>query len=155
MHAIFFGSVAVGFLVADHLKTPYDPIFDEAGSRYNIDSNLLRAIGRHESGFKANAVNSNTNGTKDYGVMQINQTNFDVLRLDPVSALNPISNIRAAALFLSLLKKELGDKLSTQTLISAYNQGAPRTVKSGILNLPYTQSVWWHFTLYSVGRAFA
>ncbi|CSE45098.1 transglycosylase SLT domain-containing protein [Shigella sonnei] len=46
--------------------------WDKAGERYNIPSSLLKAIAEKESGFNKFAVNVNNNGSKDYGIMQIN-----------------------------------------------------------------------------------
>jgi len=46
--------------------------FDEAGAQYGINPLVLRAIASEESNFDPAAVNWNTNGTFDYGLMQIN-----------------------------------------------------------------------------------
>lgn len=51
---------------------PHFDCFEQASQRYNIDVNLLLAIGRVESEFSMDATNHNTNGTTDYGVMMIN-----------------------------------------------------------------------------------
>ncbi len=46
--------------------------FDEAGVQYGINPLVLRAIAKEESNFDPAAVNWNSNGTYDYGLMQIN-----------------------------------------------------------------------------------
>jgi len=46
--------------------------FEEAGLIYNISPELLWAIAKVESGFNPEAINKNSNGSYDYGVMQIN-----------------------------------------------------------------------------------
>ncbi len=46
--------------------------FDYFGSYYRIDPWLLFAIAKTESSFNPQAVNRNSNGTEDYGIMQIN-----------------------------------------------------------------------------------
>ncbi|EJH1737861.1 lytic transglycosylase domain-containing protein [Escherichia coli] len=46
--------------------------WDVAGEKYNIPPSLLKAIAERESGFRTAAVNVNKNGSKDYGIMQIN-----------------------------------------------------------------------------------
>ena len=46
--------------------------FDEAGALYGINPLILRAIAKVESNFNPTAINWNTNGTYDYGLMQIN-----------------------------------------------------------------------------------
>jgi soluble lytic murein transglycosylase-like protein len=46
--------------------------FEEAGNEYGISSNLLEALARTESGMNPKAMNINTNGSYDMGLMQIN-----------------------------------------------------------------------------------
>ncbi len=46
--------------------------FDEAGAQYGINPLILRAIAKEESDFDPAAINTNSNGTYDYGLMQIN-----------------------------------------------------------------------------------
>src|SRR5688572_10755880 len=41
--------VAAAFIVQDHRKTPYDSEFNNAGRKWNVDLNLLRAIARKEN----------------------------------------------------------------------------------------------------------
>lgn len=50
----------------------WERCFVDAALRYQVNPLLLRAIARQESSFRADAVNENTNGTRDIGVMQIN-----------------------------------------------------------------------------------
>jgi len=52
--------------------TAWEQCFVDAGARYQVSPLLLRAIARQESSFRPDAVNKNTNGTRDIGVMQIN-----------------------------------------------------------------------------------
>ncbi|MBD3809342.1 MAG: lytic transglycosylase domain-containing protein [Sulfuricurvum sp.] len=54
----------------------YDPYFDEAGKHYNIPPLLLKNIAKIESSGNPNAIRINDNGTKDYGLMQINSIHF-------------------------------------------------------------------------------
>ncbi|MBJ6725640.1 lytic transglycosylase domain-containing protein [Geomesophilobacter sediminis] len=48
--------------------------FEEAGREYGINPQILRAIAKVESNFNPVAVNVNTNGTYDVGLMQINSS---------------------------------------------------------------------------------
>jgi soluble lytic murein transglycosylase-like protein len=48
--------------------------FEEAGEMYGISPELLKAIAVVESNLNAEAVNWNTNGSYDYGLMQINSS---------------------------------------------------------------------------------
>lgn len=54
-------------------KTYYD-LITKYSKKYNIPSSLLKAVIQQESGFNAKAVNINTNGTVDRGLMQINSS---------------------------------------------------------------------------------
>lgn len=46
--------------------------FEEAGQEYQISPQLLESIARTESNLNQRAMNRNTNGSLDYGLMQIN-----------------------------------------------------------------------------------
>ncbi|TWJ32543.1 transglycosylase-like protein with SLT domain [Geobacter argillaceus] len=48
--------------------------FEEAGSLYGINPLILRAIAKVESNFNPGALHRNTNGTYDFGLMQINSS---------------------------------------------------------------------------------
>jgi soluble lytic murein transglycosylase-like protein len=47
---------------------------DDAAAYRHINVGLVRAIAQHESGMRADAVNVNSNGTEDIGLMQINSS---------------------------------------------------------------------------------
>lgn len=52
---------------------PYRSCFEGAGAKYQIDVDLLQAIGWHESRYKQDARNTaNVTDSEDMGVMQIN-----------------------------------------------------------------------------------
>lgn len=50
----------------------YPFCFEEAGEMYGINPLVLRSIARVESNFAPEAINKNSNGTSDVGLMQIN-----------------------------------------------------------------------------------
>ena len=50
--------------------------FEKAGSKYQINPDLLRAIAIVESNLNPEAINYNKNGSYDYGLMQINSTTW-------------------------------------------------------------------------------
>ncbi|WGS55113.1 lytic transglycosylase domain-containing protein (plasmid) [Paraburkholderia sp. D15] len=47
---------------------------DDAATYRHISTQLVRAIAQHESGMRANAVNVNSDGSEDIGLMQINSS---------------------------------------------------------------------------------
>lgn len=56
--------------------------FHKASERYSVPLELLYAIAKVESNFNPKAVNTNRNGTTDYGLMQINSSWFPKLEKD-------------------------------------------------------------------------
>lgn len=53
--------------------------FEEAGEYYRIDPKILYCIAKKESKFNPNAINRNSNGSIDIGVMQINSVHLKEL----------------------------------------------------------------------------
>jgi len=53
-------------------RDAYPFCFEEAGEMYGINPLILRSIARVESNFTPDAINKNSNGTFDIGLMQIN-----------------------------------------------------------------------------------
>lgn len=56
--------------------TPYDACFAAVGSHFGIHPLLLKAIARQESSMVPTAINRNTDGSYDVGLMQINSQHF-------------------------------------------------------------------------------
>lgn len=54
--------------------------FQQAADRYSVPLELLYAIAKVESNFNPQAINRNTNGSTDYGLMQINSRWFPELK---------------------------------------------------------------------------
>ena len=99
--------------------------FKEASARYNVPASLLKAIAKHESGGRTHAVNTNTNGSRDIGLMQINSGWLPVLQrhgLKEQDLYDPCVNVLIAAWILSNNFQRLG--YTTQGL-GAYNAVTP------------------------------
>nr|WP_249176075.1 lytic transglycosylase domain-containing protein [Burkholderia vietnamiensis] len=47
---------------------------DDAATYHRLNPRLLRAIAQHESGMRSDAINRNSNGSEDIGLMQINSS---------------------------------------------------------------------------------
>jgi soluble lytic murein transglycosylase-like protein len=71
----------------------------------SIDPRILVGIARHESGLVTDVVHLNRDGSRDYGLMQINERNFGLLGLTPGTALDPCRSIAAAARLLTLFSR--------------------------------------------------
>jgi len=140
-------------LAADYMSTPFDAVFDaeEAGS--GVPGTLLRALARKESSFRPTAVSPpNTNGSVDWGLMQVNERTARALGFEVSKLLDPRYNVHVAAAVLLQLRRELGTSYSPQTWIAAYNAGAPAILKRGVFNLAYTSEVHWHWQLYQLAQ---
>lgn len=72
--------------------------YEEAGNAYSINPLLLESIAGVESGFNPGAVNRNTDGSIDMGLMQINSSWIPSLGLDPGRLFSdPCYNVTAGA----------------------------------------------------------
>ncbi len=99
--------------------------FEEAGNRYGISPQLLYAISKGESSFNPLAINYNTNGTYDYGLMQINSTWEPALRKLGISWNNlgdPCTNVMVGAWVLSQCIRDYG---YTWSAVGCYNSRTP------------------------------
>jgi small nuclear ribonucleoprotein (snRNP)-like protein len=100
-----------------------DEIFDQAAAKYNVPVELLKAIGKAESGFDANAVSR----CGAQGVMQLMPATAKGLGV--TDAFDPEQNINGGAKYISgLLKKYDGD---TRLALAAYNAGSGNVAKYG------------------------
>lgn len=154
---LLLGAAALAYIVKDHLTTPYDPLFDAVGAKHAIPPNFLRAIARHESGFKSGARNPKTgtypNGSFDTGLMQINTKTGASFGYTPAQLLDPVTSIEAAAKVLAQNRTVLGAKFSSFTWAASYNVGPGRTDLA--VGQVYAGAVMYHYQLYSFGRMFA
>lgn len=105
-------SLLISSLNADIMD--YEPYFQKAGNYYNIPPLLLKNIATIESAGNPNAIRINDNGTKDYGLMQINSIHLRQLAswgINERNILNPQINIFAGSWLLSQHIKERGFNL--------------------------------------------
>lgn len=77
--------------------------FDEAGKAFGINPFLLRGIARIESNLNPNAINRNTNGSVDIGLMQVNSSWVPTMGFDPDKLRSdPCYNVMAGSRILKL-----------------------------------------------------
>ena len=106
-------------------ETSYAFCYAEAGIRYGISPNLLYAISKGESSFNPVAINYNSNGSYDYGLMQINSSWEPTLRKLGVpwdSLANPCTNVMVGAWVLSQCIQDYG---YTWSAVGCYNSRTP------------------------------
>lgn len=103
----------------------YDPYFQKAGTYYNIPPLLIKNIAQIESAGNPNAIRINDNGTRDYGLMQINSIHFKRLErwgINERNILDPQINIYAGSWLLSEHIKAHGFNLQA---IGNYHSATP------------------------------
>ncbi|KUY56122.1 transglycosylase SLT domain-containing protein [Burkholderia sp. RF2-non_BP3] len=98
---------------------------DDAATFQKVSVSLLRGIAQVESGMNPNAVNTNTNGTVDIGLMQINSTWLPTLAREGISReslFDACTNAYVGAWILSQNIRQLG---ANWNAIGAYNSASP------------------------------
>lgn len=119
-----FGIYTLALLLLIATGVQADPLcFDEAGAQYGINPQILRAIAKVESNYNPRAINRNTNGTYDFGVMQINSIWAASLGKERWNALgDPCTNIKTGGSILAGCMKKYG---YTWEAIGCYNSQTP------------------------------
>jgi len=102
-----------------------------AANSFGIDPSIPLAVASHESGFNPTAINDkNTNGTIDYGVMQLNTVTVKTLGVsDP---LDPIQNINAGVGLLAGYIQQYGGDVTKA--LQAYAVGPGNVAKGNTGN---------------------
>lgn len=97
--------------------------FEEAGAQYGINAQILRAIAKVESNFNPRAFNRNSNGTYDFGLMQINSSWASTIGKERWQTLgDACENTKTGAWILSMCMSKYG---YTWKAIGCYNSQTP------------------------------
>lgn len=112
---------AVCFVLASATANAHGFCFEKAAERYGVEARLLFAIAQQESGLNPSATNRNSDGSVDYGLMQINSSNLPGIRLTPEDIMEPCLNVHVGAWILSKFIKTHGP---TWRAVGAYNAGS-------------------------------
>ncbi len=134
--------------------------FKEAGLRYQIDPRLLKSIARQESGMnpKAVGVNKNKDGkviSRDYGVMQVNDTHvprlvkMGVLRTKEDLITNPCLNVQIGAWILATHLQKCGVNWSC---LGSYNAGFASTERQEERRMRYAREIYRRYSLELAGK---
>lgn len=120
------GLLVVPALVAQAVKhsTPwqYRTLFVQYGFPTG-DENLLHALGWRETNLNPALISPpNTNGTRDYGLMQINSANFAKLGVTASSVMDPETNVRCAITVIGWSRTK--GIIRAADLASIYNAGS-------------------------------
>lgn len=124
-----------------HAET-YEACFKKAAQKHNIPVQWLYAISFTESSFNPDSSNRNRNGTRDYGLMQINSIwKKEAKRLGyswHKIKTNPCTNIMFGSY---ILKSNIRRTKNMQKAIGAYNVGFSNTAKAKRLRKKYFEKV--------------
>lgn len=106
-----------------------------AANAAGIPPSVALGVASHESGFNPNATNLNTNGTTDYGVMQLNSATVQTLNVS--NPLDPQQNINAGVGLLAKYYQQYGN---WSDALQAYASGpgsvgsTPNSTASGFIS---------------------
>lgn len=115
----------------------------EYGAKYEVDTDLIKAIIFCESDGKVKAKNHNRDGTTDHGLMQINSFNHEWLKkeLGITDFYDIRQNIHCGVFMIAdLMDRHTG----LHTVLMAYNMGEKRTRElraQGIYTSKYSRKV--------------
>ena len=122
----------IGQVPASATQAQVATMIVQSASQFGVPVSVALGIASHESGFNPNATNNNTNGTTDYGVMQLNTSVLQTYGLTPAQALDPQTNIDTSMKLMSMyLKQYNGD---VNTALWAYASGAGTVAAGGTPN---------------------
>ncbi len=120
----------------------YDKCFKEAAKKHDLPIKWLYAISYTESSFRPNSKNKNRNGTRDYGLMQINSIwkkeakklgySWHKIKTDPCT------NVMFGG---HILKSNYKRAKNMKKAIGAYNAGFGKTPKAKRLRQRYYSKV--------------
>ncbi|NTZ08037.1 lytic transglycosylase domain-containing protein [Burkholderia metallica] len=99
--------------------------FDEAAKYQQVNPLILRAIAWQESRNRPAALNKNTNGSVDYGLMQINSIHLPTLSRYGIgrdTLMEPCKNVYIAAWH---LKQKMNRYGNTWQAVGAYHSETP------------------------------
>lgn len=146
----------------------YRALYVEIGKQLGVDPNLLHALALKETREQPQLVSpANANGTRDYGLMQINDTNLARYGLTTATALDPRQSVTAAANLIRGIYRQ-APAFSVLDVFSVYNAGfsdqdadaaqpgkqfRPKLSADGrsYFNADYVREAWMYYLLVSLG----
>ena len=120
MRIFLFSAFFLLFAVSGVYAQKY--CFNYAGARFGVNPRLLYAVAKVESGFNPYAIDRDSNGTYDYGVMQINSIWYKEIGLRQWLKLkHACFNIQVGAWIMSQCQERYNNTLQA---IACYHSGS-------------------------------
>ncbi len=116
---------------------------DDKAFESGLSTDLILALIQVESNFNVDLIHKNTNGSYDYGLMQINSVNHKWLQdeLGELDFLNPYDSILAGIYMLEQIAKHSKDE---HEILMVYNMGRStytRLATRGITSSVYSRRI--------------
>jgi soluble lytic murein transglycosylase-like protein len=112
-------------IIAFASQSSFADCLSDAAAYHHLSPALVHAIAQHESGMRANAVNQNTDGSEDIGLMQINSSWLPTLArygIDRPRLFNACVNAYVGSWILESNIKQFG---MSWRAVGAYNARSP------------------------------
>lgn len=146
-------AIALGISVERHKSTRGD-VFDETGKKYEVEPELLRAIRVVENPKELRIAVLNEKGSRDYGLMQINENTLRHYGVPEDLWLDDGASVDTAGRYMNDTRKELGPSFfNIFNWIASYNIGVPAVKAHGITGGTYTGAVYYHYLMYKLANA--
>ena len=94
--------------------------FEQAAQRYSMPVSLLHAVAHVESSFQQKALSTNRDGSINYGLMQIHESNLGWLGHSKETIMEPCANVMAGARVMTDMVRRYG---MTWRAVGSYNAG--------------------------------
>jgi soluble lytic murein transglycosylase-like protein len=121
----------------------YNSCFNYASFKYNLPPKLIKAVAKVESNINPSAIDYDSNGSYDYGVMQINTIWYPLIKFEWNNLADPCDNI----IFGSWIIKKCAIRYNYNfnRTVTCYHMGAGNIRYKEKLDQKYVQRVAYYY----------
>jgi soluble lytic murein transglycosylase-like protein len=125
MQSLVFRVIIVVLLFVALSNNSRADCFDEAAAYHHVNPAVIRAISIIESGGRSLSVNINSNGSVDYGLMQINSSHLRDLARFGIYRRDLLDGCTSIFVGAWLLRREMERYGNTWAAVGAYHSATP------------------------------